>query len=246
MTHLSVNLNKVALVRNARGGGVPDVAEAARIAIAQGCDGLTVHPREDERHATLDDVRRLAALEAVRSGAIELNVEGDPRPELMAVAREVRATQFTVVPVAPGELTTNRGWRSRADEPLLRRTVEYFAGHCRVSAFVDPDPEGVRLAAGVGADAIELHTYEYAAAFHTPRQGEVLALYVEAARVARSLGLRVHAGHDLDLDNLALFLDRIHPEEVSIGHALVSRAILTGLEGVTKEYVELIGRFRAG
>lgn len=242
MTHLSVNLNKVALVRNARGGGVPDVAEAARIAIAQGCDGLTLHPREDERHATLDDVRLLAGLEAVRSGAIELNVEGDPRPELMAVAREVGATQFTVVPVVPGEITTHRGWRSRADEALLRRTVEYFAGRCRVSAFVDPDPEGVQLAADAGADAIELHTYEYAAAFHTPRRGEVLARYEEAAREARARGLRVHAGHDLDLDNLGLFLDRIRPEEVSIGHALVSRALLTGLEIVTREYVERIGR----
>lgn len=246
MTNLSVNLNKVALVRNARGGGVPDLVEAAHIAVAQGCDGLTLHPREDERHATLDDVRRLAELDAVRSGTIELNVEGDPRPELMVVAREVGATQFTVVPVVPGEITTNRGWRSRKDEPLLRDTVEYFAGHCRVSAFVDPDPEGIRLAADVGADAIELHTYEYAAAFHTPRRDEVLARYAEAAEVARSLGLRVHAGHDLDLDNLGLFLDRIQPEEVSIGHALVSRAILTGLEPVTREYVDVIRRHGGG
>lgn len=242
MTALSVNLNKVALVRNARGGGVPDVVAAARIAIAQGCAGLTVHPREDARHATLDDVRRLAEMAEVRSGAIELNVEGDLRPELMAVAREVEATQFTAVPVLPGEITTTRGWRSRSDEATLRDAVESFRGISRVSLFVDPDPEGIHLAADVGADAIELHTYEYAQAHGTPRHEEVLAGYGRAAAVARSLGLRVHAGHDLDLSNLGPFLDRIHPDEVSIGHALISRAILTGLEGVTREYVELIGR----
>lgn len=243
MTHLSVNLNKVALVRNARGGGVPDVVAAARLAIEQGCDGLTVHPREDARHATLDDVRRLAALDEVKSGAIELNVEGDLRPELMAVVREVGATQFTAVPVLPGEITTTHGWRSRGDEPALRKAIDYFRGRSRVSLFADPEPEGIHLAADVGANAIELHTYDYAQAYSTPRQEEVLERYAQAAEVARSRGLRVHAGHDLDLENLEAFLDRIRPEEVSIGHALVSRAILVGLEVVTREYVELTRRF---
>lgn len=240
MTYLSVNLNKVALVRNARGIGVPDITEAARIAIDQGCHGLTIHPREDERHATLDDVYRLAEIDAVRDGAVELNIEGDPRPDLMRAAREVGATQFTVVPVVPGEITTNRGWRSRSDEALLRETIEFFEGRQRISLFVDPDPEGVRLSAEVGAQAIELHTYEYAVAFGTPRQSEVLGRYEEAARVARSLGLRVHAGHDLNLDNLGLFLERIGPEEVSIGHALISRALLDGLDGQTRRYLEII------
>lgn len=242
MTHLSVNLNKVALVRNARGGSVPDVVDAARLAIDQGCDGLTVHPREDARHATLEDVRRLAAIDEVRNGAIELNVEGDLRPELMAVVREVGATQFTAVPVLPGEITTTRGWRSRSDEPVLRKAIAAFRGRSRVSLFVDPDPEGIHLAAEVGADAIELHTYEYAQAYGTSRQDEVLESYVRAAEVARALDLRVHAGHDLDLDNLGPFLDRVRPDEVSIGHALVSRAILVGLEIVTREYVELMRR----
>lgn len=245
MTRLSVNLNKVALVRNARGAGVPDIREAARIVIDRGCHGLTIHPREDERHATLQDVYRLAELDEVRSGEIELNVEGDPRPELMKAVKEVGATQFTVVPVVPGEVTTNRGWRSRSDEALLRDTVSFFEGRCRVSLFVDPDPEGVRLSADVGADAIELHTYEYAAAFHTARRDEVLASYEEAARVARSLHLRVHAGHDLDLKNLGLLVERLRPEEVSIGHALISRAILDGLVGQTSSYLEVI-RGRGG
>lgn len=240
MTHLSVNLNKVALVRNARGGGVPDIVEAARIAIGQGCDGLTVHPREDARHATLDDVRRLAEIDEVRGGAIELNVEGDLRPELMAVVREVGATQFTAVPVLPGEVTTTRGWRSRSDEPALREAIASFRGRSRVSLFVDPEPAGIELAAAVGADAVELHTYEYAHAFGTPRGAEVLADYVRAAELARSLGLRVHAGHDLDLDNLRPLLEGVRPDEVSIGHALVSRALLLGLEIVTREYVGLI------
>lgn len=242
MTHLSVNLNKVALVRNARGTGVPDIQEAARIAIDQGCQGLTIHPREDERHATLKDVYRLAELDAIRSGEIELNIEGDPRPELMKATQEVGATQFTVVPVVPGEITTNRGWKSRGDEALLRDTVAFFEGSCRISLFVDPDPEAVRLSAGVGADAIELHTYEYAAAFHTARRDDVLATYEEAARVARTVGLRVHAGHDLDLDNLGLLVERLQPEEVSIGHALISQAVLDGLAGQTTRYLEVIRR----
>jgi len=244
MTHLSVNLNKIALVRNARGMGIPDVVEAARMVIDQGCDGLTLHPREDARHATLDDVRRLAELPEVARGTIELNIEGDPRPELMAVVKECGATQFTVVPVIPGEITTTRGWRERRHGDLLRRTIAFFEGQTRISLFVDPEPAGIELAADVGADAIELHTFDYAQAWGTPRQEEALTPYEEAARLARGLGLRVHAGHDLDLDNLPLLLERLAPDEVSIGHALISRALMTGLPGVLGEYVATVGATR--
>lgn len=242
MTALSVNLNKVCLVRNARGGGAPDLVEAARLAIAAGCRGLTLHPREDARHATLDDVLRLAAMPEVAGGAIELNVEGDPRPELMRVIREARATQFTVVPVTPGELTTNRGWRGGDDLAALRRAVDAFKGVARISLFVDAHGEvgeGVDLAAAEGADCVELHTFDYAAAFHTPRRDEVLARFERAAARARALGLRVHAGHDLDLDNLPLLVERLRPDEVSIGHALVSSALLTGLPVIVGRYAAI-------
>ncbi len=241
MTALSVNLNKVCLVRNARGGGAPDLVEAARLAIGAGCRGLTLHPRADGRHATLDDVRRLAAMAEVASGRIELNVEGDPRPELMAVIREVGATQFTVVPVSPGELTTNRGWRGGDDVTALRRAVAAFKGRARISLFVDAEGDGIELAAAAGADCVELHTFDYAAAFHTPRRDEVLARFERAAARARALGLRVHAGHDLDLENLPLLVERLRPDEVSIGHALISSAILTGLPVIVGRYAAATG-----
>lgn len=240
MTTLSVNLNKVCLVRNSRGGTVPELVEAARLAIAAGCGGLTLHPRADARHATLDDVRRLAAMEEVASGRIELNVEGDLRPEVMAVVRETRATQYTIVPVTPGELTTTRGWTGRDDGEALRRAIDSFAGATRISLFVDPEGDGIEVATAAGADCVELHTFDYAAAYPTPRREEVLARFERAAARARALGLRVHAGHDLDLENLALLVERLRPDEVSIGHAIVSQAILAGLPQVVSRYAALV------
>jgi pyridoxine 5-phosphate synthase len=180
-------------------------------------------------------------MEEVASGRIELNVEGDPRPEILRVVRETRATQFTVVPVSPGELTTNRGWRGSDDVAALRRVVDEFSGRTRISLFVDAEGEGIELAADEGADCIELHTFDYAAAFGTPRQEEVLARFERAAERARRLGLRVHAGHDLDLENLPLLVARLRPDEVSIGHALVSTAILSGLPDVVARYAAITG-----
>ncbi|HEX5757916.1 MAG TPA: pyridoxine 5'-phosphate synthase [Thermoanaerobaculia bacterium] len=239
MTTLSVNLNKVCLVRNSRGGGVPDLVAAARLAIAAGCGGLTLHPRADARHATLDDVRALAAMEEVASGRIELNVEGDLRPEVIAVVRETRATQYTVVPVTPGEITSTRGWDRRDDGAALRRAIDSLAGGSRISLFVDVEGEGIDLAAELGAAAVELHTFDYAAAYPTPRRDEVLARFERAAQRARARGLRVHAGHDLDLENLALLVERLRPDEVSIGHAIVSQALLTGLPSVVARYAAI-------
>jgi pyridoxine 5-phosphate synthase len=240
MTKLSVNLNKVAIVRNSRGGGVPDIVEAAEIVIAAGCHGLTIHPRSDGRHATIDDIYRLAAMKAVASGSIELNIEGDLRPELMRVVREVGPTQFTMVPVLAGEITTTHGWHAASDEGLLREAIAFFAGRVRISLFVDPAPAGVRLAAAVGAQAIELHTYDYAAAYGSPRQEAVIETYEAVAVEARSRGLRVHAGHDLNTHNLAELVRRLRPDEVSIGHALISEAVLAGLPGVTGRYLAAI------
>ena len=241
MTTLSVNLNKVCLVRNSRGGTVPDLVEAARLAIAAGCRGLTLHPRADARHATLDDVRRLAAMDEVADGRIELNVEGDLRPEVIDVVRETRATQYTIVPVTPGEVTSTRGWRATDDQEALRRAIGSLAGATRVSLFVDAEGEGIDLAAAAGAGCVELHTFDYAAAYPTPRREEVLARFVRAAERARGLGMRVHAGHDLDLENLGLLVERLRPDEVSIGHAIVSQAILTGLPLVVARYAAITG-----
>jgi pyridoxine 5-phosphate synthase len=239
-TKLSVNLNKVALVRNARGAELPDVVAAARVAIGAGCSGLTLHPRADARHATFEDVRRLAALDEVVAGRIELNIEGDLRPDLMQLVQEVRPTQFTMVPVVPGEITTTHGWRAREDAVKLCEAIEFVGSGIRISMFVDPERDAIELAAEVAADAVELHTFDYAAAYGTPAEAATTERYAQAARVARALGLRVHAGHDLNLTNLGTLLARLQPDEVSIGHALISEALMTGLPGVTRRYVEVI------
>jgi pyridoxine 5-phosphate synthase len=239
-TLLSVNLNKVALVRNSRGGERPSVVEAARIALAAGAEGLTLHPRLDERHATLRDVADLGALPQVRDGHVELNIEGDFRPPLAEAARAAGAKQFTIVPVAPGEITTQRGWKRRDGMDELRRAVEFFAPRARVSVFVDAEEEGIRMAADAGAGAVEFHTKEYAETFGTPQGERVLDQICRMGDLARSLGLRVNAGHDLDTRNLPLIIRRLRPDEVSIGHALISDAIEVGLPIVTRRFLDAL------
>jgi pyridoxine 5-phosphate synthase len=239
-TLLSVNLNKVALVRNSRAGNRPSVVDAARIAIAAGCQGLTLHPRSDERHATLRDVADLGALPEVRSGLIELNIEGDFRLPVAEAAKAAGAKQFTIVPVETGEITTQRGWKTRDGMDELRRAVEFFAPDARVSVFVDAEEEGIRMAAEAGAGAIEFHTKEYAETFGTPEGEAVLDQICRMGDLARSLGLRVNAGHDLDTANLPLLVRRLHPDEVSIGHAIISDAIMLGLGGVTGQYLDAL------
>ena len=239
-TTLSVNLNKVALLRNSRDIGVPNLIEAARVVIDNGADGLTLHPRADARHATLDDVLAIAEIPEVKSGAIEFNIEGDLRPELLRLAQGVKATQFTVVPVTPGELTSRRGWRAYDDQSALLRTVEGFRGVSRVSVFCDAAEASVRLAADAGVDAVEFYTGDYALAFGTPRGDKFLAQLEQAADLARSLNLRVHAGHDLTQENLPLLLKRIRPNELSIGHAIISESLFKGLAQVVREYVACV------
>jgi pyridoxine 5-phosphate synthase len=240
MTAFSVNLDKVALVRNARGENRPDLVEAARIVIAAGAGGLTIHPRDDRRHALISDIAALMALDPVRRGEVELNVEGDLRPELMRAAKDAGAHQFTIVPVTAGELTSNRGWRRGDGEVPLRDAVRFFDHKLRVSVFVDAAEEGVRLAADCGADAVEFYTGHYARAFNTPDQQPRLDELLAATDLARSLGLRVHAGHDLDRTNLPPLLAALRPDEVSIGHAVISDAILAGLGKVTADYLRVI------
>jgi pyridoxine 5-phosphate synthase len=235
---LSVNVNKVATLRNSRGGSVPSVLEATRVCVAAGAPGITVHPRADARHITFADVRDIAAELKPLKRRIELNIEGDPRPDLLALAEEVGPDQFTLVPVRAGEITSQAGWDPSGDSDEMRVVVRRLkdAG-IRVSIFVDPDEAAVRWAAAVGGNRIELYTEPYARAFHAGRGRESFDAYAKMATVAHELGLGVNAGHDLDLDNLRLFRDLPHLDEVSIGHALISHALYVGLERAVRDYL---------
>jgi pyridoxine 5-phosphate synthase len=238
---LSVNVNKVATIRNSRGGSVPSVLEAARVCIAAGAPGITVHPRADARHVTFADVRELSAL--LRGGAVEFNIEGDPRPELLALVHEVKPDQCTLVPVKAGEITSQAGWPPSTPLAALLSTVRALQRDgIRVSIFVDPEPAAVEWAGSLGADRVELYTEPFARAFAaggTARQAS-FDRYAAAANLARSVGLGVNAGHDLDLDNLTLFRTLPHLDEVSIGHALISHALYVGLERAVKDYLNAV------
>jgi len=240
---LSVNVNKVATLRNSRGGNVPSVLEATRVCIRAGAPGITVHPRADRRHVTPEDVRALAAELAPLRGSVEYNIEGDPRPDLLEMVHAVRPHQCTLVPVLPGEITSQAGWSPDTPADSLSRIVgDLNAAGVRVSLFVDPTPEAVRWAAAAGAGRVELYTEPYARAFEKgpDAAGQSLDDYAAAATLAHDLGLGVNAGHDLDLDNLTLFRSLPHLAEVSIGHALISRAVFVGLETVVKEYLHVL------
>jgi pyridoxine 5-phosphate synthase len=252
MVRLSVNVNKVATLRNARGGPEPRVIEAVETCVAAGAPGITVHPRADRRHITPDDVREIARALDGRRPHVEYNIEGNPRPELIDLVHEVRPDQCTLVPVLPGEVTSQAGWQPGPDTDRLGDVVRALRSRSiRVSLFVDAMPDRVRWAAAMGADRVELYTEPYARAFEGAGTGIDLARrtfdrYCEAARLAHSLGLGVNAGHDLDLHNLVLFRDLPHLDEVSIGHALVSRALFVGLKAVVGEYLELLAQARGG
>lgn len=240
-TTLSVNLNKVAWLRNARDIGEPDLVEAGRVAIVNGARGLTVHPRADARHITLDDVLAIADIPEIKSGSVEYNIEGDLRPELLRLAKSVRPTQFTVVPVTPGELTSRRGWRAYDDQNALEAAVSLFKGVTRVSVFSDATEASVGFAADAGVAAVEFYTGDYALAFGTPEGEKLLDKLERAADLARERGLRVHAGHDLNLVNLPPLLKRIRPDELSIGHAIIAEALFKGLGQTVREYAACIG-----
>lgn len=241
MVHLSVNVNKVATLRNSRGGEHPRVLDAVRVCVEAGVAGITVHPRADERHIRPQDVRDVAAFLAAHPG-IELNIEGDPRPDLLALVHDVRPTQCTLVPVRPGEVTSEAGWTVDATAGLETVIAGLRGRGIRVSVFVDAELEAVRLAKALGADRIELYTEPFARAFE--RGGLAAARsydrYVAAARLAASMGMGVNAGHDLDLDNLVVFRHLPHLAEVSIGHALMARAVFVGLPTVIAEYLAVL------
>lgn len=232
MTKLSVNVNKIAVVRNSRGGNQPDVVRAACDIERFGADGITVHPRPDARHIRYGDVRDLKAV--LRT---ELNVEGNPTPSFMELVLEVAPRQVTLVPDAPDAVTSNAGWDTVRNRAFLSDIcARLHERRIRVSVFVDPRPAMVAGAAACGADRVELYTEAYARDYAADREA-ALAPYLEAAEEARRCGLGLNAGHDLNLENLRFFAERIPwLDEVSIGHALICDALYFGLENTVGLY----------
>ncbi len=231
-TNLSVNINKIATLRNARGENNPDVQQVAVDCEAFGADGITVHPRPDERHIRRDDVFRLRPL--VKT---EFNIEGYPSPDFIDLVLKIRPEQVTLVPDAPDQLTSSAGWDVEANFDFLSEVVERFkeAG-IRTSIFVSTDLDNIKAAARAGADRVELYTKPYADNYDRDRESAV-APFVEASRAAHRAGLGVNAGHDLSLHNLKFFHDRVpHLNEVSIGHALISDALYLGLHETINRY----------
>ncbi len=235
-TNLSVNINKIATLRNARGENVPDVQKVAVDCESFGADGITVHPRPDERHIRRDDVFKLRPL--IKT---EFNIEGYPSQDFIDLVLMVRPEQVTLVPDTPSQLTSNTGWDVADNIDFLSEIVDTFknAG-IRTSIFVNPDPDNIRNAARTGADRVELYTKPYADLYPTDPEAAV-APFVEASKVAHSIGLGVNAGHDLNLENLGFFHERLpHLDEVSIGHALISDALYLGLKETIRRYKECL------
>ena len=243
MARLSVNVNKIATIRNSRGGQLPSVREAVEVCIAAGALGITVHPRADARRITAADVRDIAGCVSSAGAGVEFNVEGDPRPEAIELVHAVKPDQCTLVPVRPGEITSQAGWAADTPREALASVVGALrAADVRVSLFVAPDEASIRWAADLGADRVELYTEPFARAFERgdDEARRSFAVYSQAAELAHSLGLGVNAGHDLDLDNLVVFRRLPHLDEVSIGHALVSRAVFVGLARSVREYLDVL------
>jgi pyridoxine 5-phosphate synthase len=242
-TALSVNLNKVALVRNTRHLGIPSVTRAATLCLQAGAHGITVHPRPDARHIRAGDVRDLHRLLASWPGA-EFNIEGNPFHNLMDFVRELRPHQCTFVPDSEGQLTSDHGWSFPADAKRLEPVIaEARALGVRVSLFMDPDPAAMAAAKDVGADRVELYTESYASAWSTAREQQVLAGFTRAAQAAQAAGLGINGGHDLNRENLGDFLRAVPGVlEVSIGHALISDALELGYAACVKAYLASIDR----
>jgi len=241
MTKLSVNLNKIALLRNQRNIGIPDVIESARIVIKAGAHGITVHPRPDERHIRYEDARQLKKMVSV-----EFNIEGNPfTGKLMGLLRELKPDQATLVPDEPGANTSEHGWNIQQNKKRLEPVVQALKNlGIRISLFMDPDIEGIEMSKEIGADRIELYTEPYARAFRTNDNIEqTLERFTTAARFANEIGLGLNAGHDLNLKNLGKFCSTVpNILEVSIGHALIAEALEMGLENTVKEYLKVLAQ----
>jgi pyridoxine 5-phosphate synthase len=236
MTRLSVNINKVALIRNARGENIPDLYQVAKDCEHFGAQGITVHPRPDERHIRFDDVPILKKLVST-----EFNIEGYPSDRFMELVTQNRPHQCTLVPDPPGVLTSNTGWDTQTHQGFLQEVIgRLHEAGIRVSIFLNAEPELVESAKASGADRIELYTGPYAANYHVNKE-KAIAPFVETAKAAHSIGLGLNAGHDLNLHNLRYFKDQIkHLEEVSIGQALISDALYFGLQNTIQMYLNLL------
>jgi len=241
VTKFSVNLNKIALLRNSRGRNTPDVAAFARRCLSLGVHGVTVHPRPDERHTRTTDVAELARVVREFRGA-EFNVEGNPTERFVALVLEAKPDQVTLVPDAEDQLTSDHGWDALRDASVLSKVVSRFkAAGIRTSLFMDPDPRQIEAVAATGADRIELYTESFANAYGSSAESTVLAAFEGAARAAQAHQLGVNAGHDLSLDNLRAFLARVPGVlEVSIGHAVICEALELGLETTLKRYLDIV------
>jgi len=243
MTQLSVNVNKIALLRNSRTIGIPSVTQAAQVCINAGCHGITVHPRPDERHITNRDAYELAELVGKADG-IEYNIEGNPFPEWLDIVRNTKPDQATLVPDAPNAFTSDHGWDLSDSDTVdrLRPIVSELKGlGIRVSMFMDPVADQIQRAAELGADRIELYTEPYATAHREQNVAPVFREFTDGAQAAQDNHMGVNAGHDLNLENLGEFVTIPGILEVSIGHALVGDALFMGLEKTVREYLRVLG-----
>ena len=239
MTRLSVNINKIATIRNARGGNMPDVLKAASDCERFGAEGITVHPRPDERHIRYDDVRRLKPIVTT-----EFNIEGNPIPSFIDLVLENKPAQVTLVPDAHDAITSNSGWNTLVHKEFLTEVCQEFKSHgIRTSIFVDPDPKMAEGAALCGCDRVELYTESYARMFCNDHEAAIRP-FIQTAEAARACGLGPNAGHDLNLDNLEYFIKNIPwTDEVSIGHAIICDALYMGLERTIQEYLSKVHIF---
>ena len=244
MTNLSVNVNKVAHLRNARNIGIPSVLWSAQTVIEAGAQGVTVHPRPDERHIRKTDVYEIADLLKNHSD-IEFNIEGNPfLPPFMDIVRDIKPHQCTLVPDTSDSFTSDHGWDlTEENQKRLKPIIdELHKIQSRVSLFIDPDPEQIEKAGKIDSERIEFYTEPYASSYNTEKQEAVFQEYSRAAETAREVGLGINAGHDLNLDNLGKFCTIPDVLEVSIGHALISDALRIGLFNAVREYLKVLGR----
>lgn len=237
MTRLSVNINKIATLRNARGGDFPNVVQAAIDIQNFGAQGITVHPRPDERHIRYQDARDLKSIITT-----EFNIEGNPIPKFIDLVLEVKPDQVTLVPDAPDAITSNAGWDTITHAGFLKEVIKEFKDHgIRTSIFIDTDKKLIEAAAKTGTDRVELYTENFATAF-AKSNVKAVKPYAESAILAHSLGLGVNAGHDLNLQNISYFKEQVpHLAEVSIGHALIAESLYFGLENVINQYLYKLG-----
>ncbi|MDT0686252.1 pyridoxine 5'-phosphate synthase [Autumnicola psychrophila] len=236
MTKLSVNINKIATLRNARGGNIPNVVQVALDIESFGAEGITVHPRPDERHITYQDV-----LDLSRVLTTEFNIEGNPITKFVNLVLQVKPAQVTLVPDKEDAITSNAGWDTVKNKTYLKEVISVFKeNNIRTSVFVDPDPVMVKAAAETGADRIELYTEAYAVSYANGLKEDV-GPYTKCAKIAHDLGLEINAGHDLSLENIGYFKEKVpHLEEVSIGHALIAESLYRGLEKTIQNYLKLL------